>query len=273
MPLPMYHEGSKGTECQIKNIIAIAAGKGGVGKSTLTVNLALALKEQGYSVGILDADIYGPSLRLMLPENNLPRQQGDMIIPAEAFGISIISMAYFRREDEASVVRAPIANNVVSQFLSKVVWGSLDFLLIDFPPGTGDIQLTLCQKGGLTGAVIITTPQEVALLDVRKAMHMFDLVNVPVLGVVENMSYYTSDASGERSYIFGQGGGKRLADESSLPFLGEIPLFPQLCRMGDRGPTIFNGGEDCAEIANVFLNIARNVAELSTAVQTRRNER
>lgn len=266
MPLPMYSQKSAGDGRQIKNIIAVAAGKGGVGKSTLTVNLALALKKLGYKVGLMDTDIYGPSLRKMLPEEKLPSQQGDRIIPAQALGMPLISMAYFRREDEASVVRAPIANNIVTQFITNVAWGPLDYLLIDFPPGTGDIQLTLSQKAGLTGAIMITTPQEVAVMDVRKAMHMFGQVKVPIIGIVENMSYYSTGDCGERAYIFGQGGGKRLSDESSVPFLGEIPLDPQLCRSGDCGVSIFDGEENCRAISNIFLKIASNVADVCSGM-------
>lgn len=269
MPLPIFP--ARGSELEptqnnpIKNIIGIAAGKGGVGKSTLTVNLALALKKLGYCVGVMDTDIYGPSLRKMLPEEKLPVQKGDWIIPAQVLGMPLISMAYFRREDEASVVRAPIANSVVTQFISKVDWGVLDYLLIDFPPGTGDVQLTLSQKAGLTGVVMITTPQDVAVMDVRKAMHMFEQVRVPILGIVENMSYYVPQGAQEvqekRVYIFGQGGGQRLAQEASLPFLGQIPLDPQLCVAGDRGQSIFNGDADFGRIAPVFLEIAGKVVQ------------
>lgn len=235
MPLPML---PSTTEKQIKNVLAIAAGKGGVGKSSVTVNLARALHKQGARVGILDADVYGPSLRKMLPEDRLPKQEGDIILPALCQGIKVISMAYFRKDNEAAAVRAPIANGIINQFL-KVQWGPLDYLLIDFPPGTGDVQLTLCQQAKIDGALLVTTPQEVALLDVRKAMHLFEQVQVPLLGIVENMSYFL--ANGIKNYIFGQGGGKRFASETALPLLGEIPLDPLLSEAGDKGIALQEG--------------------------------
>ena len=169
----------------IQTILAIAAGKGGVGKSTVTVNLAIALQRKGYRVGVMDTDIYGPSVRQMLPEDRMPAQKGEILIPALCLGIKMISMAYFRKTDEAAAVRAPIANGVITQFIKNVEWGDLDFLLIDFPPGTGDVQLTLSQQANLSAAIVVTTPQEVALLDVRKAMHLFQQVQVPLLGIVE----------------------------------------------------------------------------------------
>lgn len=221
-------------------MIAIAAGKGGVGKSTITVNLALALKAQGFQVGIMDTDIYGPSIRKMLREDRLPHQKGEVIEPALCNGIKIISMAYFRKENEASVVRAPIANRLISQFIQNVNWGKLDFLLIDFPPGTGDVQLTLTQQIKLTGAVMVTTPQDVAVLDVRKAMGMFDLVHVPIIGIVENMSYYQPAPDAEPVYLFGRGGGQKLAVETGSAFLGSIPIDPEICRCCDRGISLFD---------------------------------
>ena len=261
MSLKMYEE-PKGP----KNIIAIAAGKGGVGKSTITTNLALTLKRLGNKVGILDADIYGPSIRMMLPEDRVPTQRGDRIIPALAKGIEVISMAYFRGEHEAAVVRAPIANSVVTQFMHKVDWGELDYLLIDFPPGTGDVQLTLSQEVNLTGAVMVTTPQEVALLDVRKAMRMFDQVKVPVIGIVENMSYYQASDSAERVYLFGRDGGEKLARESGIPFLGQIPLDSDLCRCGDQGEVIFSKKESPSitafeSFANKFVEHLQDVRD------------
>lgn len=239
MPLPMYQRKEKGPLDDIRHVIAIAAGKGGVGKSSLTVNMAYALQRRGYAVGILDADIYGPSIRQMLPEDRMPSQRSQNIIPALCQGLKMISMAYFRKEGEAAVVRAPIANGIISQFLKNVDWGRLDFLLIDFPPGTGDVQLTLSQQANLTGAVMVTTPQEVALIDVRKAMSMFDQVKVPIIGVVENMSYFIHETCQETLYLFGKGGGEKLAREAGVPFLGTIPIDPELCRSGDTGQSIF----------------------------------
>lgn len=250
MPLPMYPLSS---EKRIKKVLAIAAGKGGVGKSTVTVQLARALQKKGAQVGILDADVYGPSLRKMLPEETLPRQDGETIFPAVCQGIKLISMAYFRKENEAAAVRAPIANGIINQFL-KVQWGDLDYLLIDFPPGTGDVQLTLCQQAKIDGALLVTTPQEVALLDVRKALHLFEQVQVPLLGIIENMSYYLSGT--EKNYIFGKGGGKRFASETGLPLLGEIPLDPALSYAGDKGVPLENGPS-----AEAFAVLAQQVSE------------
>ncbi len=237
-------------------VIAVAAGKGGVGKSLLAVHLALAFIKKGYKVGILDADIYGPSLQQMLPMDVLPRLNEvdpTWIIPGEKKGLRIVTMAIFG--GKATIVRAPIANSLIDQFLNKVQWGTLDFLLVDFPPGTGDIQLTLMQKGVFTGGILITTPQEVAVIDVRKAGQMFQKMSIPILGVVENMSYF-EESNGQKQYPFGQGGGRRLAMEFSVPFLGEIPLDPKLAIASDQGESIFEIASDspsaCAleEIAN-----------------------
>ena len=250
MPLPMYN--NRGKEQQplksspssinalgkVKYIIGIAAGKGGVGKSSVTVNLALSLKEKGFKVGIMDTDIYGPSIRKMLPEDQLPSQTGALIEPALCKGIKMISMAYFRKEHEAAAVRAPIANGLISHFIKNILWGELDFLLVDFPPGTGDVQITLSQQAQLIGAILVTTPQEVALIDVRKALSLFDQVNIPIIGVVENMSYYLPE-QGEPIYMFGKGGGERLAVETGVPFLGQIPLDPAIGECGDEGKSLF----------------------------------
>jgi ATP-binding protein involved in chromosome partitioning len=269
MPLKMYSDSEQKTPSKKLNIIGIAAGKGGVGKSSVTANLALALKTLGYSVGVIDADIYGPSLRKMLPEETLPRQEGQTLYPARSSGIELISMAYFRRENEAAVVRAPIANNIIQQFLKQVAWGDLDYLLIDFPPGTGDVQLTLCQQANLTGALIVTTPQEVALLDVRKAIYMLEQVKVPILGIVENMSYYYHAKTGEKLYLFGEGGGARLADEFQVPFLGGIPIDPELCRCGDVGQSIFAKDiEGKSPSAKAFLALGRSLAGCVSATRS-----
>lgn len=227
-----------GQKQKITHIIGVAAGKGGVGKSSFTTLLAHALNHSGLRVGILDADLYGPSIRKMMPEEQMPQQKGQKIVPAISNGIQYISLAFFRNEQQASVVRAPIANGMILQFLQDVEWDNLDILLIDFPPGTGDIQITLAQKAELTGAIIVTTPQEVALLDVKKCIDMFEQVHVPVLGIIENMSYFQQSKASEKIYIFGQGGGKRLAQEKELLFLGEIPLDPSICQHLDMGKTL-----------------------------------
>lgn len=260
MPLPMFAAKNNAPANSIQSIIGIAAGKGGVGKSCVTVNLALALKKLGFKVGVMDTDIYGPSIRRMLPEDQMPVQNEDRIIPAISRGIKLISMAYFRRDDEAAVVRAPIANGIIQQFIKNVDWGELDYLLIDFPPGTGDVQLTLSQSAKLSGAIMVTTPQEVALMDVRKAMHLFHQVKVPIIGVVENMSYYQLPVSSQRVYPFGQGGGARLAEESGFSLLGEIPINAEISKCGDEGTSIFEeNNQEAAAIANTFLTLAKTI--------------
>lgn len=264
MPLPLFqNSNSKNQSNQIDHItsvVAIAAGKGGVGKSSVTVNLGLALQAKGYRVGIMDTDIYGPSIRKMLPEDRLPIKKGSFIQPALCKGIKMISIAYFRKENEATAVRAPIANGFISHFINQIEWGELDFLLIDFPPGTGDIQLTLSQQAHLSGAIMVTTPQEVALLDVRKAMALFNQVNVPILGVIENMSYYQSSDQVEPVYLFGRGGGQRLAKEAGTPFLGQIPLDPMICSCGDQGQSLFQIDPNFDRSATkAFIQVAKEV--------------
>lgn len=258
MPLNMYTPPKPSLPLEnVKYVVAVAAGKGGVGKSSVTVNLARALKRAGYAVGVMDTDIYGPSVRKMLAEDQMPEQKGDLIFPAICDGIRMISMAYFRRDFEAAAVRAPIANGVIQQFIKNVQWGTLDFLLIDFPPGTGDIQLTLAQQAQLTGAVLVTTPQDVALLDVRRAADLFDQVRIPVIGVVENMSYYLHAPDNEKIYLFGKGGGERLAAEIGAPFLGSIPIDPGVCRSGDEGSALAEDSsayQAFALLSDSFLN-------------------
>ncbi len=263
MSLKMYEPDELST---IKHTIAIAAGKGGVGKSTITVNLALALQQKGFKVGIMDTDLYGPSIRKMLREDRMPGQEGQILIPAICQGISMISMAYFRKTDEAAAVRAPIANNIITQFIQQVKWGKLDYLLVDFPPGTGDIQLTLAQKANILGALMVTTPQEVAVMDVRKAMNLFNQVRTPIIGIVENMSHYQHPLIDEKIYLFGKGGGNRLAVESGLPFLGEIPIDPALCKSGDEGMSIFNKNFK-SNSTEVFSGLAERVIKQVDNIQ------
>lgn len=276
MPLPIYKDHthtkpkrsavtSKAQEesnamSKIGAVIGVAAGKGGVGKSSITVNLAYALKLQGLKVGILDADIYGPSMRRMLTEDRLPSQRGNSIEPALCNGIKMISMAYFRKENEATAVRAPIANGLISHFIKNILWGELDVLLIDFPPGTGDIQLTLSQQAQLTGAIMVTTPQEVALIDVRKAISLFDQVKIPLIGIIENMSYFQHNDSEEKIYPFGQGGGERLASQVGTLFLGQIPLDPLICSGGDSGKSLFDLDQEQRKPATTaFVQVAMQV--------------
>ena len=262
MPLKMFEEKGESLPVQsIKQIIGIAAGKGGVGKSTVTVQLAHALKGLGFKVGILDADVYGPSIRKMVKEEELPYQEGSLLFPARGQGIKMISMAHFRKEQEAAALRAPIAASIVTQFLKNISWGTLDYLLIDFPPGTGDIQLTLCQQAKLTGAILVTTPQEVAVMDVRKAMHLFDQVQVPLLGVIENMSYYIPPGGGAKVHLFGEGGGKRLAEAAEIPFLGEIPLEPLIGQLGEVGRSIVDAHPENLA-AQVFVELATFITDI-----------
>ncbi|MBA2368847.1 MAG: Mrp/NBP35 family ATP-binding protein [Candidatus Protochlamydia sp.] len=267
MPLPLLK--SSLPLSSIKYTLAVAAGKGGVGKSTMTVNLALALRENGYRVGVMDTDLYGPSIRKMLPEDRMPRQNGEIIEPALCQGIKMISIAYFRKEQEATAVRAPIANGLIGHFIKNVAWGELDFLLIDFPPGTGDIQLTLGQKANLTAALIVTTPQEVAVLDVKKAMYLFEQVKVPILGIVENMSGYFPVDGGEPVYLFGKGGGEKLARESGSPFLGAIPLDPIVCACCDKGESLFASDPNAQKlVTQAFIKLARQVDMHSQALKS-----
>jgi ATP-binding protein involved in chromosome partitioning len=280
MPLPLY-QNQKAQNVpltlnpldSVQSVVAIAAGKGGVGKSTVTVNLALGLQALGCHVGIMDTDVYGPSIRKMLPEDRLPSQKGPLIQPALCRGIKMISMAYFRKEGEATAVRAPIANGLISQFIKNVQWGTLDFLLVDFPPGTGDVQLTLSQQAHLMGAIMVTTPQEVAVLDVRKAISLFEQVKVPIIGVVENMSYYQAMNQAEPIYLFGRGGGERLALESGAPFLGHIPLDPLICSCGDQGQSLFAvDSEGQRPVTQAFLQIARQLVQQVATLKLEREQ-
>lgn len=247
----------------VKNIIAIASGKGGVAKSTTAVNVAAALAESGAKVGVLDADIYGPSVPTMLAVDRPPQPLPDnRIVPAASGKISLISMAFFMPKERAAILRGPMVSGYVNQFLTNVVWGDLDYLIIDYPPGTGDIQLTLSQRAPITGAVIVTTPQDVALSDVRRAVAMFRTTNVPVLGVCETMSYYV--VNGEPHHIFGKGGGERIAKESGVPFLGAIPIDPNVSEGGDKGIPVVTGYPD-SPAAAAYKEVAGRIArEIST---------
>jgi ATP-binding protein involved in chromosome partitioning len=223
----------------ITNIIAVASGKGGVGKSTTAVNLALALQREGARVGLLDADIYGPSIPSMLGVRGQPGVDGKKIIPKEAHGLKVMSIGFLVEEDTAMIWRGPMVTSALQQLLGDTLWGSLDYLIIDLPPGTGDIQLTLAQKIPVAGAVIVTTPQDIALLDARRAVHMFRKVGVPVLGVVENMSTHICTACGHEEAIFGEGGGEQMAKDFDIPLLGRLPLAMEIRSALDEGkPTM-----------------------------------
>jgi ATP-binding protein involved in chromosome partitioning len=220
----------------VENIIAVGSGKGGVGKSTVAVNLAISLSKLGHKVGLMDADVYGPNVPLMMGVRQTPHAIGQRIQPLEAYGIKLMSMGFLNPGDKPLVWRGPMLNSVIQQFLRSVDWGELDYLVIDLPPGTGDVQLTLIQTTPLTGAVVVTTPSDVSLEDARKAVLMFEQVREPVLGIVENMSYL--EHNGEKLYVFGKGGGARTAQTMKVPLLAEIPLDPATREGGDAGRPI-----------------------------------
>jgi len=248
----------------VKNTIAVASGKGGVGKSTTAMNLALALRETGATVGVMDADVYGPSLPLLLGVSGRPetieRDGQKRIQPLEAYGMRVMSMGFFVNENSPVIWRGPMVHGLIRQFLADVEWGELDYLVIDLPPGTGDAALTLTQQAPLSGAVIVTTANDLSVLDARKGLKMFEKVAVPVLGVVENMSYFVPpDLPDRRYYIFGKGGGKRVADELGVDFLGEVPIDPRVVEGGDLGKPIVVFAPE-SEAAQAFKRLAGEVA-------------
>ena len=244
----------------VKNLVAVASGKGGVGKTTVAVNLAIALKKLGSAVGLLDADVYGPNVPVMLGTNEQPRAMDEKtIIPVEAYGVKMISMGLLNPGDKPLVWRGPMLHSVMQQFLRSVQWGVLDYLVVDLPPGTGDVQLSLIQSVSVTGAVVVTTPSIVALADVRKAIEMFRQVNVEILGVVENMSYFSCPHCDGRIDVFGHGEGQHMAKTFGVPFLGEIEIDPQIRIGGDTGKPVASLGEDAPGGKSMYA-VARNVA-------------
>ena len=244
----------------MKNLIAVASGKGGVGKTTVAVNLAIALKNMGAAVGLLDADVYGPNVPLMLGSNEQPKMLDERtIIPVQAYGVKVISMGLLNPGDKPLVWRGPMLHSVMQQFLRSVRWGQLDYLIVDLPPGTGDVQLSLIQTVAVTGAVVVTTPSVVALADVRKAVEMFRQVNVDILGIVENMSYFACPHCSERIDVFGSGEGEKLAKTFDLPFLGGIEINPKIRIGGDTGKPMAALGEDAPSAKSIYA-MARNVA-------------
>ena len=248
--------------------IAIASGKGGVGKSTVSTNLALALRAMGNSVGLLDADIYGPSQQMMLGIEGRPQvdESDEKIIPMERHGVKTMSLGLITDPDTPVIWRGPMVMKALDQFLSDVKWGELDYMLIDLPPGTGDAQLTLTQKVPLTGAIIVTTPQDVALIDARKGLAMFRKVNVPVLGIIENMSYFICRHCGQREEIFGHGGGRKTAQMLNVPFLGEIPLDPKVVVGGDSGEPIVKL-DPTSPAAEAFNALAKHITHAMEQVE------
>jgi ATP-binding protein involved in chromosome partitioning len=237
----------------VKNLIAVGSGKGGVGKTTVSVNLSVGLAQLGHRVGLMDADVYGPNVPLMMGINQTPMAFGDRIQPLEKFGVKLMSMGFLNPGDKPLVWRGPMLHSVIQQFLRGVDWGELDYLVIDLPPGTGDVQLSLIQTAPITGAIVVTTPSDVSLEDARKAIHMFHQVKVPVLGIVENMSYLTCPHCNERVDVFSYGGGRRTAEEMQVHFLAELPLNPAVRIGGDTGsPIVLQGAGE------PFLELARN---------------
>ncbi|MBI4436542.1 MAG: iron-sulfur cluster carrier protein ApbC [Candidatus Omnitrophica bacterium] len=244
----------------VRNVIPVASGKGGVGKSTVSANLALALVYDGAKVGLMDADVYGPTVPTLLGITEKPNALGDnRIVPVEKYGLKVMSMGFFIKEGEAVVWRGPMLHKTIEQFLGGVVWRDLDYLIVDLPPGTGDIQLSLCQMIPLTGAVIVSTPQDVALQVAMKAIAMFNKLNCPVLGVIENMSYYLCPHCGKRENIFGSGGAKKAAEKLDLPFLGEIPLATQVRLTSDGGKPIVVS-DPTSTLSQAFIQVAEKMA-------------
>jgi ATP-binding protein involved in chromosome partitioning len=253
--------GNKGVIPGVKNVLAVSSGKGGVGKSTVAVNLACALQRTGARVGILDADVYGPNVPLMLGVKGQPAVDANKkIVPFERHGLQVMSMALLVADDQPVIWRGPMLHSAVRQFLFDVAWSELDYLVVDLPPGTGDAQLSLSQQAHLMGAVIVTTPQDVSVLDVKKAIRMFQTVNVPILGVVENMAWFTPPGSSERHFLFGQGGGASIEREFGVPLLGQIPLEIEVREGGDSGKPIVLAAPDSAS-AKALAAIAGKVAQ------------
>jgi ATP-binding protein involved in chromosome partitioning len=244
----------------VRNLIAVGSGKGGVGKTTVAVNVAIALARLGYKTGLLDADVYGPNVPLMMGTNQTPTAIGERIQPLQNYGVKLMSMGFLSPGDKPLVWRGPMLHSVMQQFLRGVDWGDLDYLVIDLPPGTGDVQLSLIQTAPVTGALVVTTPSDVSLEDARKAVRMFEQVKVPILGVVENMSWLQCPHCDERIDVFSTGGGRRMAADMGAKFLGALPLSPQVRIGGDTGHPVATFGEDDKRAAD-FYAIAKLVVE------------
>lgn len=249
----------------VKNIVAIASGKGGVGKSTVSVSLAVALARTGARVGLLDTDIYGPSIPIMMGITEKPEIRGEKLIPIVKYGVSLMSIGFMIAEDTPLIWRGPMVMKAVEQLLTDVEWGNLDYLLMDLPPGTGDVQLTLAQKVPLTGVVIVTTPQDVALLDVVRGISMFRKLDVPILGVIENMSFFRCPHCGERSDIFSHGGGEAASKKLDVPFLGEVPIDLKIREGGDAGRPVLVDDSESPQ-SKVFMNLAEQLASRISAL-------
>ena len=247
----------------VKNVVLVAAGKGGVGKSTVAVNLAMALKQHGAAVGLLDADIYGPSVPILMGVKDQPEKisanGGSKLKPPVAHGLPVMSIGFFLEPDQAVIWRGPMLGKALHQMMADVYWGDLDYLVVDMPPGTGDVQITFSQQLKVSGALLVATPQQVALADVIRAKSMFDKVMVPILGLVENMSYFICDQCNKKHEIFSRGGAARAAEKFNIPFLGEIPITPALREWGDKGVPILVQAPD-SEVSKIFMDIAAKLA-------------
>jgi ATP-binding protein involved in chromosome partitioning len=260
-------------QSNIKNFILVASGKGGVGKSTVATNLAMALSRAGHATGLLDADIYGPSLPVMMGRTESPRAGDDkQIIPPMKYGVKLMSIGYLVDPSQAMVWRGPMLAGAATQLVQDVAWGELDYLVVDLPPGTGDIQLTLAQKFKVTGAVLVTTPQKVALVDVVRAKTMFDKVRIQTLGLIENMSYFVAPDTGKRYDIFGYGGGEAAAKELGASFLGRVPIEPSVRECGDAGEPIVSAFPE-SESAKAFTAIAAEMVKHVNQINLERGER
>ena len=249
----------------VKHIIAVSGGKGGVGKSTVSVNLATSLALTGAKVGIMDTDVYGPNIPTMMGVTEQPKiiqhpTRGELFVPPVAHGVKVMSMGFLIQPDQPLIWRGPMLHSVINQFCHQVEWGEIDYLIVDMPPGTGDVQLSLAQFVPVTGAVLVTTPQEVSMQDVRKAYYMFDKVRIPIIGVVENMSYFKPEDSDKKYYIFGEGGGKLLAQKFNLELLAQFPIVAKVCEGGDAGIPI-TIKDSSSDTSKAFASLAARVSE------------
>ncbi len=254
----------------VKNIIAVGAGKGGVGKTTVSVNLAVALAQRGSRVALLDGDMYGPNVPIMMGVKTRLETDGQKIVPAERYGVQLVSMGFLTEDDAPIIWRGPMLHGAITQFFRDVRWGSIDYLVVDMPPGTGDVALSLSQSVPVAGAVLVTTPQSVSLADTRRAVQMYRKLNIPTLGLIENMSHFTCPGCGKETDLFGRGGGERLATDLTVPFLGSIPLYEPVRRGGDEGVPIVIGEPDSPP-ARAIMSVAERVAQqVSIASYSRR---
>ncbi len=263
---------SKSTLLQdVRYIVAIAAGKGGVGKSSVAVNLSFTLQKMGYQVGILDADLYGPSLGVMMPLDEPCFLQDDKIIPGSCRGVKVFSLAHTSPEGKPIVARAPVVNGLITECAEKIAWGPLDYLFVDFPPGTGDIQLTLLQTFSFSGAILVTTPQEVSVVDVQKTAEMFDFMNVWLLGAIENMSYFEDPQTKNKHFVFGIGGGDKVADAWGIPLLGKIPLDQNIAASADLGrpfPFLYEQTTSCTILEQIAVSLRDTLFHIENTEKT-----